>query len=292
MTLGSYTFKRIVLGLLPQPPDYTMRLAVDLADLLNLELLGLFLEEASLRNLANIPFAREYRPLGGGWHPIDVAQLARDMELAASTAERIFTEAAKRLAARSRFEVIRGSTAETIASISQSGDIVMIMEPESPVARATQQFSWLIDAAFLSAAAVMLVPSRIIRTKGPIVAIAAAPNDPSIDAAAAIAMAAHEELIIAAAYDVTADDLSVRERVAGLGLTIKHFVAGKIARPDPERFSHVFRELKERLLVMAQGSFDRDVALRMTSARRVPLLLVKPAEGAQSDAAPAQLQAC
>ena len=269
-----------------------MRLAVDLADLLELELLGLFLEETGLRDLASIPFAREFRPLGGGWHPIDLDRLSHDMEISARSRERMFAEAAKRLAARSRFAVVRGSTAETIASISQTTDIVMIAEPVSPAERVTQQFSWLIEAAFHSAGAVMIVPSRVARTRGPVAAIAAAPDDPCIATAAAIAMAANEELVVVAAYESTSDDLPICKLAAGAALTIKHIAVGKIQPSDPAAFSRALNELKERLVVMTRDVHKHDVALGMASARHVPILVIEPLQIADGSAATHQQTAC
>ena len=112
-----HSFKRLVLGLQPSASDRTMQLAVELADLLHLDLLGLFLEDTSLRDLAGIPFAREFRSLGGGWHAIDLGRLSHDFELAARNIERMFTQAAKRLPTRSQFEVVRGPLAKTFASV-------------------------------------------------------------------------------------------------------------------------------------------------------------------------------
>jgi hypothetical protein len=117
MAIKPHSFRRLVLGLQPSAPDRTMRLAVELADLLHLELLGVFLEDTSLRDLANMPFAREFRPLGGGWHTIELDRLSHDLELAAHSIERMFTRAAKHLATRYQFELARGPTAKIIATI-------------------------------------------------------------------------------------------------------------------------------------------------------------------------------
>src|SRR5674476_57962 len=100
-----HSFKRLVLGLQPGAHDRTMRLAVELADLLHLDLLGLFLEDTSLLDLAGIPFSRELRPLGGGWHTIDLERLLHDFELDARSIERKFMGAAKRLPTGYQFEV-------------------------------------------------------------------------------------------------------------------------------------------------------------------------------------------
>ncbi|HEX7564532.1 MAG TPA: hypothetical protein VF396_14985, partial [Bradyrhizobium sp.] len=119
MSRETHSFKRLVLGLQPGAHDRAMRLAVELADLLHLDLLGLFLEDTSLLDLAGIPFSREFRPLGGAWHTIDLERLLHDFELAARSIERKFMGAAKRLPSGYQFEVARGSPAKTFASVSR-----------------------------------------------------------------------------------------------------------------------------------------------------------------------------
>ncbi|HTT46666.1 MAG TPA: hypothetical protein VMG39_01565 [Pseudolabrys sp.] len=282
MPMKPHSFRRLVLGLQPSAPDRTMRVAVELADLLHLDLLGLLIEDTSLRDLAKIPFARELRSLGGGWRAIHLDQLSRDFELSARSIERMFTNAASRLSTRYQFELVRGTLAETIASISRTGDIVMIFEPLNPAERATQQFTWLLQAAFQSAGAVMLVPTQITRTKGPIVAIAAAADDPSIHAAAAIALAAKEELVIIEADGLDANDPHISTFAANTGLTIKRLSAAKIALPDPAICAQAFRQTQERLVVMTRGAFEDTAASAIAAARRVPVLVIEPLSGAEA----------
>jgi hypothetical protein len=286
MAVGPHQFKRIVLGLQPSAPDRTLRLAVELADLLQLELLGLFLEDTGLHDLARIPFAREFRPLGGGWHPIDLDRLSRDLDLAARATERMFADAAKRLPTKSQFEVIRGRITETIAAVSRSGDIVMIAEPASPAERATQQFAWLIAAAFRSAAAVMLVPTRIARTTGPVVAIAAAPDDPSIDAGAAFAAAAKEELVVVATYEDAAEDQRLRATAAGTGLTIRHVAAGALPLSDPAVLMRGLHHVRERLVLVTRGVLAEEVASTIAATRQVPVLVIEPPDAIGTDSVP------
>jgi hypothetical protein len=276
-------FKRLVLGLQPSAANRTMQLAVELADLLHLDLLGLFLEDTSLRDFAKIPFAREFRLLGGGWHAIELDQLSHDFELAARSIERMFTDAAKHLTTRYQFEIARGPTAKTIATISRTDDIIMIVEPMSPAERATEQFTWLLQAAFRSAGAVMLVPPHVVRTKGPVVAVAATPDDPSIQAAAAIAVAAKEELVIIDVDSHDADDPYIRKLAADTGLAIKIVAAANVTLPDPATCTQAFRQTQERLVVMTRGAFADAAASTIAAARRVPVLVVEP----PSDAKPA-----
>ena len=189
-------FSRIVIGLYHNAPDDSVRIAAEVAALLRLELLGLFVEEQELLDLAAMPFVREFRPLGGGWSRIDADQLARDLDHASHSAGRRFAEAAKALQTRARFQTIRGSLADTVASILRTGDIVLIAEPAHPAEHVAGRFGALMQAAFRSAAAVLIVPHHIVRRSGAVVAIAASPDDPAPAAAAAIAAAAHEDLVI------------------------------------------------------------------------------------------------
>ena len=278
MSKEPHSFRRLVLGLQPGAHDRTMRLAVDLADLLHLDLLGLFLEDTSLRDLASIPFLREFRPLGGGWQAIDLDRLSRDFELAARSIERKFMGAAKRLPTAYQFEVVRGPLAKTLSSVARTGDIVMIVEPWSPVERATQQFSWLLEAAFRSATAVMLVPPHIVRTRGPVAAIVTSPDDPSLHVAAAIALAAKEELVIIETDGHDAEDAGIRKLAAATGLTIKRIAAAGIGLVDPAACALAFRQNQERLIVMTRSALAHGAAIAISAARRVPVLVVEPEE--------------
>lgn len=275
MAAQPHMFKRVVLGLEPSAPEQTTRLAADLAELLHLELLGLFFEDPGLRNLAAFPFAREFRLLGGGWHSIELERFSNELEFAIRSAERLFTNAAKDLKTRCQFEVTRETVAQAIDSISRSGDIIVIAEPATPVERVAQHFSWLLNAAFRSAAAVMLVPTQVARARGPVVAIAFDPADPSIRAAASIAIAANEDLIIVRAQERESDDPEIRKLAAETGLTIKHVFMGK-APPLSELavFGDAFHRVQERLVVATRNVLAPERALSIASSRRIPVLFI------------------
>lgn len=276
MPRATYSFKRLVLGLQPHAPDQALRLAVELARLLDLELLGLFLEDTSLQNLAGFPFAREFRPLGGGWHPIDIGQWSHDLELAAQSAEKIFAETAKQLRTQCRFEVARGPMATTITTVSQTSDIVVIPEPKSAAERVTQQFSWLTQAAFRSAAAVMIVPRRIARVSGSIVAIAMTPDDPSIPLAAKIARAANEELVVIDVCEKAIGKARIGALAGTKGLATRHIFGGRVAGVDAASLVHALRPLNERLIIMVRGALDSQVASTIAAERNVPVLVIEP----------------
>lgn len=251
-------FKRIVLGLQqPRERDLAMRLAIDFARLLNIELLGMFLEDTSLQNLAGMPFARELRPLGGGWHSLDLGEMSRELELASRSAERLFAEMAKQLQVQCRFEIARGPAATAFAAVLHTSDIVVIGEPASAAERVSQQFSWLIQSAFRSAAAVLVVPGQIAQLRGPIVALATTPEDASIAVAASLAHAAGEELIVIDLGKTANDEEEIRALAA----------ARRSGRP-----------LQERLVVTAREASDGRDASVIAAERQVPVLVLGKGE--------------
>ncbi|RIA56006.1 hypothetical protein [Dichotomicrobium thermohalophilum] len=283
VTIHTHHFRRLILGLSPGSRRDSAETAADLARLLDVELFGLFLEDAGLRELGNISVAREFRPLGGGWRPIRAEQMARDLDEAAREAERAFFAAAHRMARRHQFEVRRGPIADAIASLSETNDIVMISEPGSAAERATAQFSALVEAAFRSSAAVLLVPTEIARRTGPVVAIAAKPDDPCIQTAAGIAAMAGEPLVVLQAYDgATGGQVDV---LAGAGLTVRAVQVGAAGISDPVVCVEALALIGERLMVMSHTHAARTFAPAMLAARRVPVLVLEPERG-ESEPAP------
>ena len=237
-----FEFTRIVLGLPYSLPSHSMQLATELANLLRLDLFGLFVEDENLKGLAALPFAREFRPLGGGWQPLNAERVSHDIAIAQRNAEKSFALAAKALSTSSRFEVVSGSMAKAIASISRAEDIVLIAEPESAADRTSPQFFSTLDAAMRSTAAVLLVPNRLARHSGVIVALAAQSDDPSIAIAQSIAGALGERLVI------------VEATTPGGGAAL--------------------RSVRERLIVLSRAQEPSPSAI--ASSRQVPILILEP----------------
>lgn len=190
-------FKRVVVGLPPSAGDYpAIAAAAAVAELLRLPLVAAFADDRTLFDVAALSCVRELRPTGGGWHAIDAAQLAREIESAADTARRLCDAAVRRHRIEWRFDLARDSIARLIGSLADRGDIVAVIEPKNPADRITQQFSQFLDAAFKTHASLMMVPSRPVRSAGPIVAIAETADDQSIAVARKLATAAREKMFI------------------------------------------------------------------------------------------------
>jgi hypothetical protein len=273
---GEQRFTRLVLGLNSAPSGHSVSFSVELAELLGLNLLGLFLADDSLRHLARFPFARELRLMGGGWQPLEPERVSGELDLAARSAARIFAEAVKARAPHSRFEVAHGPLQQALASASTAADIIVLIEPRSPAERATGQFRWLFEAALSSAAAVMLLPPQPARRTGPIVAIAVTADDESVAVAASLAVAAREPLVVVEAAGPGLKYPALRMATEA-GIAVQRLPVPGSPNADVTAILDAMAGLQERLVVMSRLPADGEAAAAIAGRRATPVLLIEPA---------------
>lgn len=267
-------FKRMIVGLPHSRQDYpAVAAAAALAELLGIDLVGTFFEDTSVREVAELPSAREFRL--GSWRALTGDQLEKDFAEAARNAQRLFAEATGRRR-RTAFRMAKGSAAEAISSEAGADDIIVIIEPRSPIERATRQFSALIDAAFRTTSPVLLVPTLSTGTSGPVVVVAAGPDDPSLEAALAVASSAHEPMIIVPSRSgLSLSRVIETARRAG--------VATSLANPLPGDLDAFLPALvKGRLLIMHRPKAQNG-RRRRPPAHMPVLLLASQDSGSQTD---------
>lgn len=269
MTEHSQAFKRVVLPLPHSAQDYmAVAFAAEFADLMGLDLLGLFAEDDRLMNLAILPCVRALGAPGEGWHRLDAQQLERGLSLLAAEARRQFREAVKTLRVGARFDLAKGEIGETVCAQSMADDIIAIVEPANPAERMTYQFRQLLDAAIRASASALVIPSRISRRKGPVVVVASDEGDPSIRMGLSVARAVHEGLIVlspaggagAAPPPALAGAVPVQRRpirTSGLGLA---------------ELDSLLAFTGERLVVLSRG-MSADFASKLAFDRGVPVLV-------------------
>ena len=267
-------FKRMLVRLPQSAHDYaSVGVTAQFADLLGASVVATFFQDADLADVAALPCVRELWPLGGGWHPIEGPQLVRQLEHAAVTARRLFHDAVRPTGIEASFNIAMGSVADVMDSPAAADDIIVIIEPRNPAERVTQQFTRLVNAAFGASVAVMVIPSRIARTAGPIVAVISRPDDPSIDSALAIAAAAKERVIALMPPGSNARK-SIVKLAEAAGVRIEAGPA--IQEPlDVSSLLTQFTHLNERLVVMSRGAIPDRCAPTIASLRRIPLLLAR-----------------
>jgi len=284
-----FAYKRVVVGIDHCAPDReTVRAAAELAGLMRLDLMGLFIADPGLLGLAGRPGAREFQVLAKRWQPLSAEGLSRDIELSALSARRAIDAAARASGVRARFETVQAAVREAIRAASQSSDIVIVAEPHNPVDRAIAPFPQLVRAAVESAATVLFLPRRLVRSRGPVLAIATSAADPGIAVAAAIASAAGEGLVVIEAFErTTAEAGEGPDPASEAGVSVGRLTVARSALADIRALSSALGGVGERMIVVTRGAFgeaDGAHPADLASLCGVPVLMVEPA--GDSDTAP------
>jgi|SRR5579862_580958 len=265
-----FDFRRVVLGLHHQSARSGLQLAIDVARLLRLDVFGFFVKDESLGRLAALPFARELRPLGGGWHPIDGTNLSRELDLAADAAQHLFDQSTARLGLPSKFEVVSGSLPDKLASLAREGDIVVVCEPANAAGLGALSLPSLVQAAFASAAAVMLGSQAVRWRQGPIVAIARGADDPSVDVAAGIAAITTDELIVVEA------GCSQSSEGKHIGRLQMRRVSVDAPSPEAPEIPVLLESLRARLVVLNREAYRVPAAAALALRLNIPLIFIDP----------------
>lgn len=252
---SSSRYRRAVLGMGPGSIDrHMLRAAGEFARLLELEMLGVFIEDRSLLGLAALPFSRELRLPGHDWQALEPERVGDELRAAAQQAQRLFRQEVASQGVACRFEVRPGDPATVAGDVAQTSDILIVGEPMAIDALASGSKPAR-RAALSSAAAVLLLPSSGMPRHGPVAAVATGPSDSCFELACRIADAAGEQAVtIPGEPASTATLLRSLQRALG-----------------PHR---------ERLLILPRRAMmNDDVPQEVASLRNVPVLVV----GAEED---------
>jgi hypothetical protein len=266
--MSSRPFKRMVVGL-PQGMgnQAAVQAAIDLAERLQIELLGAFIGDTTLLALAGFPAMRELRALDQQWQPFDVERVARELECAAAMARRRFDENARLRTIKTAFDVLQG--VDAIMSLVEAGDILAVIEPSRPGETMTRQFAALLDAAFATAGSILAVPRRIARRRGPIMAVAGGASDPSIHIGLDIAAALRERLIV-----VIAPGMHLAPEIIAEANRLAVVIEEMAANPYDTSAPLLASPSNERLRVVTRAGLRGNPAQLFAILHGVPLLLV------------------
>jgi len=106
-----------------------MRAAVELAARLQAELLGLFLEDTNLLRLADLPFAREIRPLSAQERPLTERDLLLSLRALATRTEMELGRMAGKAKVRWSFRIERGPRLQLLMQAGGTSDVLLVGEP-------------------------------------------------------------------------------------------------------------------------------------------------------------------
>ncbi|MGH7057007.1 MAG: hypothetical protein ACREFZ_03860 [Acetobacteraceae bacterium] len=266
-------YRRVIVtmreGTAPVP---ALRLAAELAHLLDLELEGVFIENEALLHLASLPFAREIRLPGHTWQSLDAKRLMADFDLAAGRAERLLAAAARARGVASTFSILRGDPVAASALGSHPDDILVMAEPEAerpdwPLGRGVEARK--IDAG------VLLAPAKSATRHGPI----AAAGRPGLGLALAeaIALRAGEDLLLLTPEGSSRPPLPLGPRFSAVGVLRR--IVPSLA---PALLARAASRSRARLLVLdrieEQTPDEQRFLIRFVEQTGMPVLLTHEPE--------------
>ncbi len=284
------SYHRLLLDLRPGGLDRaTLRAAAGLARLLDVEMLGIFVEDQSVVGAANLPFARELQLPARDWRPVNADRLAAELQVAAEQARLLLLREGKAAGIRCRFVVRRGDPATTIASLCSFHDIVAVAEPEEAIERLTGTAGRVRDAALSSEATVLLLPSRPSRSAGPVIVLIAAIDDPALAVAARLAATSREPLVIVFASDVAPAPAAMRDATRAAGLSAGRVEVVALGGHTVASLLHALDGRQGRLVVMSRNriALPDGAPARLAEGLRGPVLGNEPPQPAPRPDPPA-----
>ncbi len=228
------------------PAADLMNLAADIARLIGADVRALYVEDAALFDVADLPLARELDPLQPPpqrWRPLAREQLTRDFELAAAALRRRLADVATSAGVHWDFFVVRAGAQPPSAldELREQRDFVLVLPAERK----------MLPLPPLPAGAVLYAPAGLTRRRGDVIALARSAGTAAAQLADRIARSAQARLIMIDA-------------------------AG-----DAAQLQHALGRLHERLIVARAGAFtDDDDAAQLAALRRVPVIVVPEDAGA------------
>lgn len=107
--------------------------AAELAASMHAELLGIFVEDENLLNLAGLPFSQELRSPSATRQPMDSEGMAHQLRLQASQARWALEKAANRVGAQWSFRIIRGQVTASVLAAALEADLVAMGRVSRPL---------------------------------------------------------------------------------------------------------------------------------------------------------------
>jgi nucleotide-binding universal stress UspA family protein len=119
--------KRILIAIDASPYSLTaLEAAAELAEKLEVELHGIYIEDTNLLRLAELPFAREFRYSRAASQKLDSSQMTEQLRLQAALARRHFDNLVTQRKLDHSFQVTRGVIANELQKATQESDILVM----------------------------------------------------------------------------------------------------------------------------------------------------------------------
>ncbi len=135
-----------------------LKAAVTLAAELEAEVVGLFVEDVNLLNMAGLPFTREIQLTSARDSHLTPQRMALSLRLRAARAQAAFQTAVAQAALQGSFSVIRGEVAQALLEAAAEADLLILGRVSQPLSRQRRLGSTAHTAAIHAPHSVMLMP--------------------------------------------------------------------------------------------------------------------------------------
>jgi len=132
----SRSIRRIVVALdASRQSQVVLEAAAELAARLGADLVGLFIEDTNLLNLASSPFGRELSRFSATPHQMQSEQLERQLRIQASQLRRALAAAADRQQVSGTLRVVRGQIVPELVRAAAESDLIILGRADQSLAR-------------------------------------------------------------------------------------------------------------------------------------------------------------
>jgi len=277
-----FEIRRILVALDASPHSMAaLKAAAELAARLQADLLGLFVEDTALLDLAESPYARELLYPAASQAPLSRTSMESELKALSERARRALAAAAEQWKVRWSFRTVRGKvTAEIMAAASEfdllaMGKIGWSLGPQARMGSSARR-------AAASAIPVLLLPERALAQGARLLVRYDGSSASRLAVLAAARLASPETnslTVLLAAPD--------RERAAQLQLEVGALVEGKnipiryrqIDLEDGETLLRAVREEKAGVLVLGSRNLLRDPAVLEALLRETETALLLLGDG-------------
>jgi nucleotide-binding universal stress UspA family protein len=272
-------FQRILVALdASADSQAALEAAADLAAELRAELLGLFVEDINLLQMAKLPYAQEVRYMVADMRKVDAPHLEQQLRRQAAEAERQLAKEAKRRNISWSFRVARGAVAAELLGAATDADLLALGRAGQSVIQAVRRLGSTARKAVVQAPHAVLLMQSGIDLDRPVLLVFDGSNESwrALAIALRLARVSGELRILICAED----DSSAERYEAQISDQVEPFIIEltfrRLYQPSPTNLAYLLKLSGVDLLVL--GSTDQlpaETIQAMIGELEHPVLVVR-----------------
>jgi nucleotide-binding universal stress UspA family protein len=272
-------FQRILVALdASADSQAALEAAADLAAELRAELLGLFVEDINLLQMAKLPYAQEVRYMVADMRKVDAPHLEQQLRRQAAEAERQLAKEAKRRNISWSFRVARGAVAAELLGAATDADLLALGRAGQSVIQAVRRLGSTARKAVVQAPHAVLLMQSGIDLDRPVLLVFDGSNESwrALAIALRLARVSGELRILICAED----DSSAERYEAQISDQVEPFIIEltfrRLYQPSPTNLAYLLKLSGVDLLVL--GSTDQlpaETIQTMIGELEHPVLVVR-----------------